>query len=414
MRKFLLISLLLNALLGAVLLWQRNQRVAVPLAPTVYQQKTNRITVVRSILTRPADVRGANHQFHWSLLESEQFPIFIANLRAVGCPERIIQHIVLAELDEIYRKRRAALEHSGLEFSTIAQYQLDLLNRKAQIVALHREELDMARALLNQSISWKGFRTYLEQPELDLVVGYLPLDAALSTVAELEATQLPEFTDLDAAFPFIRAEEENLWAEIGSVAHQRLSQLLTPNALQELQARLTLLHHSDILPGRTDGFQVSAEEYRAFFSSRSQQSNVFQFVAAGEKSPFLHLRLLDETPSPFEQFFGEERADEIARVQEPEFQTLWEIVQRHGGEAEQAHLAFGLHQVAMEEFEGETAAPEVIQQVLAAVTDVLGVPAAQEYFTGLGGAFASIQEPPVPQELFEAPPVPETLPEVEQ
>ncbi len=41
--------------------------------------------------TRPAT-------FHWNQLESEEYPAFIANLRAIGCPEQTIRDIISGEL----------------------------------------------------------------------------------------------------------------------------------------------------------------------------------------------------------------------------------------------------------------------------------------------------------------------------
>ncbi len=44
--------------------------------------------------------------FHWRQVESSDYRIYIANLRAVGCPETTIRDIIRAELDELYTRKR--------------------------------------------------------------------------------------------------------------------------------------------------------------------------------------------------------------------------------------------------------------------------------------------------------------------
>jgi hypothetical protein len=40
--------------------------------------------------------------FHWSQLESTNFPTYVANLRAIGCPEQTVRDLVTAEIQALY------------------------------------------------------------------------------------------------------------------------------------------------------------------------------------------------------------------------------------------------------------------------------------------------------------------------
>ena len=44
--------------------------------------------------------------FHWSSLESTNFEVFVANLRAVGCPESTVRDIVFGELEDLCAQKR--------------------------------------------------------------------------------------------------------------------------------------------------------------------------------------------------------------------------------------------------------------------------------------------------------------------
>ena len=53
--------------------------------------------------------------FHWSTLESTNFEVYVANLRAVSCPESTVRDIVFGELEDLYTQKRL----SGIRSRTI-------------------------------------------------------------------------------------------------------------------------------------------------------------------------------------------------------------------------------------------------------------------------------------------------------
>jgi len=47
-----------------------------------------------------------HENFTWEQLESTNYAVFIKNLRAVGCPEQVIQDIILSDVNRLYTHRR--------------------------------------------------------------------------------------------------------------------------------------------------------------------------------------------------------------------------------------------------------------------------------------------------------------------
>ena len=47
--------------------------------------------------------------FHWSQLESTDYPEYIRKLRAFGVPEKTVRDIIFADVDKLYRPRFLAL-----------------------------------------------------------------------------------------------------------------------------------------------------------------------------------------------------------------------------------------------------------------------------------------------------------------
>src|SRR5437868_620849 len=68
-------------------------------------------TTVMTIEGQPVPVL-----FHWSLVESRDYRFYIANLRAIGCPEETIRDIIIAEVNRLYWPKLAALAMDTLHF----------------------------------------------------------------------------------------------------------------------------------------------------------------------------------------------------------------------------------------------------------------------------------------------------------
>jgi hypothetical protein len=69
----------------------------------------------------------AAQPFRWSQLESADYQTYIANLRAIGCPEQTIGDIVRANLDNLYAPKRRELEAQ----QKLAQFQPQTLKTLA-------------------------------------------------------------------------------------------------------------------------------------------------------------------------------------------------------------------------------------------------------------------------------------------
>lgn len=69
--------------------------------------------------THDGGVGAAPPAFSWGQLQTPEFPVYIARLRGITCPEATIHDIVKGELDEIYGEKRRKLfaEHGEKNYS---------------------------------------------------------------------------------------------------------------------------------------------------------------------------------------------------------------------------------------------------------------------------------------------------------
>ena len=65
--------------------------------------------------TNPAPSTG--NAFHWSQVESADYQTYIANLRAIGCPEQTVRDIIVADLNQLFAPRYAALSKTAPELN---------------------------------------------------------------------------------------------------------------------------------------------------------------------------------------------------------------------------------------------------------------------------------------------------------
>jgi hypothetical protein len=88
-----------------------------------------------------ASAEPAAAAFHWSQVESDDYPTYISNLRAIGCPEQTISLIVTGELNAVYAEKRQQLEAQRSQESPGQASSLD-------IPKLQQEESDVIASLL--------------------------------------------------------------------------------------------------------------------------------------------------------------------------------------------------------------------------------------------------------------------------
>ncbi len=110
-------SLLLNALLLGFVLW----RITDESHPQIQMgAKPSRADVVHGPVVKPAPrppqvepgaaaVIEISERFRWAHIESADYRIYLANLRAIACPEPTVRDIIIADVNDLFAPRVKAL-----------------------------------------------------------------------------------------------------------------------------------------------------------------------------------------------------------------------------------------------------------------------------------------------------------------
>jgi hypothetical protein len=108
------LSLVMNVVLGVCLLKSRDsQPPAAEPRPAPVPMSVQRVPPS----VPPAPPEAARTNFHWSQVESADYLAYIANLRRIGCPETTIRDIIVADVNQLFAPRYAALGTNAPELS---------------------------------------------------------------------------------------------------------------------------------------------------------------------------------------------------------------------------------------------------------------------------------------------------------
>ncbi len=142
----LVASLLLNVMLVVtlVVMWQVRPEPTTLHLPA--QRSVNAVAKIKPETTKTAATQEQARPFHWRQLEAPDFPTYVKNLRAIGCPEATIRDIIQCELNEVYAAKRQEIER---EIATAPPQSRPPLKERLQ--HLNTEETAMFSASLSSS-----------------------------------------------------------------------------------------------------------------------------------------------------------------------------------------------------------------------------------------------------------------------
>ena len=243
--------------------------------------------------------------FLWSQVESADYRQYIANLRAVGCPEGIIRDIIVADVNQALAPRFAAIwKPQAYQYWRKSSNNQPSEEQEKQHTALARDKTALLQELLGvrideqQTVNQVCFAVYGNEQHLL----FLPADkreAALQALADADFERKEQ--ELHSHKGYSNAGDQKLLTE----ALQTLAKVLSPAELEEFRLRGSPT--ADSLRTELQYFDCTPEEFRQLLDSREKfgkrdLGNLQDQAAASEE---------------VRKLLGEERAKEFERVSDP-------------------------------------------------------------------------------------------------
>jgi len=341
--RWLAFSLGLNVLLLAMFFYRAFEK---PQHAAFRSEITNRTIRVIPERSTVAESGSTGHleviqSFHWSQLESEDYRVYAANLRALGCPEATVRDIIIADVNELYSRRVnqlvAPVQSRFWELMANQEQFQKVVDEKGKELAT----LNMERKTLLQELLGKGSGRNKAEELADLEAR----EASKEFLDFLAPGKIAQCLELEQKFDAARRElansqpplaQNDLQAKLKQLQEEQeheLNQLLSPDEMVEYRLRKSGFAN---LRGRLPGFQATADELK-------------QLVQIQQESPATNAFGQQQQRDRMKDLLGPERFSEFERAQNPQYQEFYEVAERFEVPNQTIAEAYEMRKIAEEE-----------------------------------------------------------------
>jgi hypothetical protein len=335
LRLAALVCLLNLTLLGAGYFWlavyfsNRPAPASPPAAPQpdASQPHAAPAPAATALPAQPVVIYKTN-QFQWSQLESTDYRQYIANLRAIGCPEATVRDIIITDVMRLFAARRGQFYHNGRPFrywETDEKRKLNqtqLQDREAKLAQIDKELPTVLRELLGINYERELNKYFVDADEDDRRLAFLSGDQRAGVLAlrdqfegrrELVLSQAPDGQLSPGQIEQLR--------QIDREQEAALAASMTPD--EKYQFDLTSSPTADRMRRELIGFNPTEAEFREIFSREQALDAAYAYddtnddtVRAAKEADELTLR------QDIEAALGPDRAAQFEQAQNPDFQSL--------------------------------------------------------------------------------------------
>jgi len=337
----LLASFALNLVLATVLVVLGGQRSSPPpthfstgLQSTAADQKVT--DVPPGAIDQPAQP-SPPVRFHWGLVESADYRQYIANLRALGCPERLIRDIIIADVAKLYAGRMGDLGSvwdNWQPWHGNDRRQVRSRDHGTRVGALQAEQRALIKELLG--IDWNERFDGLanDNDMIALVLGFLPENKPAQFMAMIEEFSETTQQVREKVNGILLEEDRNQLARLRQEMMTKFATLMTPAEFEELSLRAQSV--GKFMEGdlHLDGVPLSGPEFRELCGLSRLTGDVIQDEILRDRD---HKELSGEEEerqqmafeSEVKKLLGPARFADFQRAQQPEFRDAFEFTEEH-------------------------------------------------------------------------------------
>ena len=345
--RVLTMSVAANLLLAAAAGWVWLGRAPKPVTVTPRRALAMERAAQASAANQP--VKPANFNgFNWSQIEAAEYPVYIANLRAVGCPEETIRDIIISDVEALYDGKLEELTGGSRRqfWQTPMQraFAPGFAQARTEAAKLEKDKGDLIRQLLNVDLD-SELHTYLESkhtddPRLD----FLTLDQQHALLGLRDRyRRLAEYALNVSAVPFLQSD----LSALNALHEQWRNELETIlNSDQVVEFDLQLSPAAVWLRQNLGGMALDKKETAELVRIRSQHDIAAALIDAlvfkndTEARRNAREALDDDLDQRIHDKLGDARYWVYQRSIDRSFQSLYMMGERLGSPATSATKAF--------------------------------------------------------------------------
>jgi len=294
------------------------------------------------------------HQaFSWKELESDDYQTYITRLRAIGCPEATIRDIIVADVNQLYARKRATEVITNDQQWWRSEPDLQILEESAnKSEALEAERRALLTKLLGPNwdtdeaaLSRKAFPLLLNGP----ILGNLPPETKLAVQQTSAEGASRQQAYLDACNKEGKNPDPAVLAQLRMKTREDLARVLSPEQLQEYLLRYSKTAAD--MRAEFNGFEVTPDEFRSIFRQRDAiDLQIAQFYSGNDPGSVKQRELLEkQRDSIYDQALTPDRAKQFRLQQDPLYVQARSQIEDLGAAPEKVMPVYQINQATEEE-----------------------------------------------------------------
>jgi len=393
-RVLLILSVCANILLAGYIVYQGRGKSQ---GPTAVESAPKTVDVTPATAAPKSDGKTVTVTvpaagLNWRNVESEDYKKYIANLRAIGCPEETIRDIIVADVNKLFeqRKREVTGTTNKFQFWKTGSFFTDMFNEEK--LNKHRELAKEKRELLKELLGVD----VAEKP--DLMAGMNPYETLLDFLPAEKQNALMEHEQSFAAKMMKRIKDAqnnpNVMRELMKEKDAELLKVLSPQEKEEYDLRMS--QTAMMMRMQMNDFQPNEQEFRDIFKMRKQFEDEYGMMGMQSNKPEDREKrevAQKELDQNIKNTLGEDRYRVYKYDQDFSRSSLKDVAKEFNVPKEQAYKVFDIKTAAQEQAasirkdqsltpEQRQAALQAVQQETQnAVNQLLGSAAGEAYYS---------------------------------
>lgn len=351
LKTILILSIVANVVLAAALTQKKAPATPPPASPQSVPQITPppppQVPEPEST-PAPQSRPQSNKTFGWDSVESPDYKEYIANLRAIGCPEETIKDIIVADVSKLYKekKREARGEPKEFEFWKPGMPFLAAANSKdmEESRKLDKERNEVLRALGIEPDTAALAMSSMMNP-MDTMMNFLPEDKKAKVIETMMDHQAEMAKAAKNGQPDPRAI-----ADVQKSMEAEIAKLLDADENLDYQLRFSMTANQ--LRMGLAGFDPDKEEFMTLYNLRKEFDDRHSVLSRGSETPAEQKqrkadeKVLKET---IKEALGEDRYADYEMAQDWKFKQTHMAASRSGLGTAEAKAVWEMRNAAEEQ-----------------------------------------------------------------
>lgn len=291
--------------------------------------------------------------FTWDEIESADYSTYIANLRAVACPESTIRDIIVADVNQLFARRRATEVVTAEQQWWRSEPDPDVTQAASdKLKALEAERRALLTTLLGPEweSSYYPYPAHPDSPPLDgPILGSL-LPQTKQAVRDIESRAAERRQAYLATMQKEGKQPDP--AELARLRQQtrdELAQALDPEQYEEYVLRYS--SHAGSLRDELHGLPTTPDQFRALFRLTDSIDQQLQLLsnATDPASAVRRRELEQQRAQALQQTLGNDDYKQYKLMQDPVYRDVQAAVQQAGAPAEKVPALYEINRVTDQE-----------------------------------------------------------------